>query len=268
VPSSRTVSLWTEFLTKEWRHDEDSRERVSRGRVKVTELDEVIGEIREANSGTCEGVLFMQARERSLQVVLKEDELHLSDPQNPNYQNVKMPTDQLEEFVELYFFLEDEAEEGVSFPVQILQITFFLIVLGSVGTALFFVSANFIQQSSFMPLPMVEEIHSPGERLNISERHSAIYATGVRDGAMVIQLKRSGDFRFYDMESIRPGRYQLVPVEAGTWWAARQAGRVALVTDNHYVFYPNRDGDLNFLQRPFARIASGEAELPHILFPE
>jgi len=268
VNSIPRVALWTEYLTEDWRFDADYRQRLSRGVIETSDLEDIIDEIREVNDGGCEGILFMQEKARSLQVAIKDEHLVVSDPQNPNYQNVKMPVEELEDFVTQYFSLLEDGSERLSFPVQILQMAFFLVVFGGVATGLYFISKTYMQKSSFLPMPLVEEIREPEERVDLLERHSAIYATGIRDGGLVIQLERNGDYRFYDMEKVRTGRYQLVTVESGKWRPTRQAGRVALVTDDNFVFYPDRQMDLVFLQRPFKRIAGGEAELPHVFFPE
>lgn len=234
----------------------------------MSELKGIVKAIREGNEGTYEGILFMQDKGRSLQASIKETQLVVSDPQNPNYQNVKMPENELEDFVTQYFSLLDESGERLSYPAQILQIAFFLLVLVGVVSSLYLISRSFIRQSNFLPMPLVEEVREAAEQMSLVERHSAIYATGIRDGGMVIELQRDQDYRFFDMEKVRPGRYRMVLVDDGKWWPARHAGRVALVTGERFVFYPDEKLGLVFLQRPFQRIGEDVAELPHLIFPD
>lgn len=268
MSSVAKISIWTEQLNEDWNFNPDSRHRINRGNHAFTELTTVIERIRNLNGEDLDCLLIIQAKGRKLEISLRQHDLLVSDPQNPNYQNVKLAETGLSEFIDQYFGLSEEEAVAHFLPVLVLRIAFMTLYVGIVSGILIFIYFIFLAETGFFPEAKVTEIEDRAERQQLTRSYSGIYATRVADGGMAIELKPEGIFRYYDLRKYAPGKFRMDEVTAGSWRPAYEGGQVALVTGVRYVFYAEGEDRILFLERPFDRIGRMPEDVPYLTFPD
>lgn len=268
MASIRKISLWTESLSEEWSWDSSNRHRIDRGRYLHTEIPSVIERIRNLNGPGFECLLILQSKGRNLEISLRQHELLVSDPRDPNYQNVKLAEGGLTEFIDHYFQLSSAEASAHFLPAIILRAAFMALYVGIVSGILIFLYFIFLSETGFFPKVEVTEIEDTHERQQLTQEFSGVYATRVADGGMAIELRPEGIFRYYDLRKFAPGKFRLDEVTAGSWRPAYEGGQVALVTGVRYVFYSDGKDRILFLERPFDRIGSMREDVPFLSFPE
>jgi hypothetical protein len=227
----------------------------------------VIDRVRNLNGDELDCLLIVQAKGRKLEIALHQHNLLVSDPQNPNYQNVKLAETGLSEFIDHYFQLSNEEAVALFLPVIILRIAFMTLYVGIISGILIFLYFIFLSETGFFPQVEVTEIEDPAQRQELTISYSGIYATRVADGGMAIELRPEGIFRYYDLYKYAPGKFRLEEVTAGSWRPAYEGGQVALVTGVRYVFYGEGEDRILFLERPFDRIGRLAEDVPYLSFP-
>jgi hypothetical protein len=264
----RKISVWTEWLSEEWGWNSQNRQRIDRGRHLHTEIPLIIDRIRNLNGPDFECLLILQSKGRNLEISLRQHELHVSDPQDPNYQNVALAEGGLTDFIDHYFQLSSDEVSAHFLPAIILRIAFMALYICIVSGILIFLYYLFLSETGFFPKVEVTEIEDATQRQQLTREFSGIYATRVADGGMAIELKPEGIFRYYDLRKFAPGKFRLDEVTAGSWRPAYEGGQVALVTGVRYVFYSDGSDRILFLERPFDRIGTLPEDVPYLSFPE
>jgi hypothetical protein len=266
-PTIAKIELWTEGLNENWGLDINNRRRIDRGRLNIPDLRLIVKRLRKRNRAGAECLLILDGGGRYLEVHVSEHDLLLSNPQDPNYQNVTIQDKDLKEYVERYFTVAVEAAVFEWTPSLIMQCVTLLLVLTGLGIALVFLSKYFAAESGFIPKPIVIEVTDPIELASVVEDFSGIYATGMRDGAMLIQLNIDSTFQYFDMKSSSHQRYILKPVESGKFKPVYDMGRLAFLTEQNYLFYPEKT-KLIFQDRSYDLVGQSEQDLPFIAFPD
>ena len=99
------------------------------------------------------------------------------------------------------------------------------------------------------------------------EDFSGIYATGMRDGAMLIQLNIDSTYQYFDLRRSGHQRFILESVESGKFRPVYEMGKLAFLTEQNYIFYPQKT-KLIFQDRTYELIGQSEQDLPFIAFPD
>ena len=141
-----------------------------------------------------------------------------------------------------------------------------VVAVAVVAGALGFISHFLNRDSGFFPKPTVVGIADPIEAKEILVGHAGIYATRLADGEMLLELRPDGTWGYYDMFRGLPGYYKIVPVQSGTSRPVMEDGRLALLTDKRFLFYPEGDESLVFLKRLFNRVGKTRDDLPYFIF--
>lgn len=268
VSFGQRIELWTENLDEDWRADPESHRRTNRGPIGVDELLNRLGTIRQLNGPELECLLVLSARDRQLHLNLQAQDLYVSDPQNPNYQNVRMDEGALPGFVKTYFAFDEETGESQPMTVRIIEFGFFFVVLVGLGVSVSYLAGFLNRDHGFIPKPAVIDIENPEMAAAVMREHAGIYATAVNDGEMLIELNPDGQFGYYDLERGAPGQFLLDEVVTGTWKPVYDMGELAFLTDVRFVFHPAEKPGLVFQQRFYKKIADNRDEAIYLAFPE
>lgn len=266
-PVIAKINLWTEGLNEGWGVDINNRRRIDRGRLNPAELRLIVKRVRKRKQSGAECHFILTGGDRYLEVHVNENDLLLSNPQDPNYQNVTIADKDLKEYVEQYFTLSYEAIPFEWTPSLVMQCVTLLLLLVGLGAVLVYVSKYFAEESGFIPKPAVIEVDDPIASATAVENASGIYATGMWDGAMMIELNIDGTFAYYDIKRSGPNRFILELQKAGDYTPVFEMGRMAFLTKGNYLFYPEKD-KLIFQEREYELIAQSRQDLPFIAFPD
>lgn len=266
-PTIAKITLWTEGLDEKWALDINNRRRIDRGRLNIADLRTIIRRVRKRNQSGAECLLVLIGGERYLVVHVNQQNLLLSNPQDPNYQNVNIQDSDLAEYVQQYFTLSVEATPFEWTSSLILQSLTLVLVLIGLVFSLLYLSRFFVEESGFIPRPAVLEISDTIESANMIETFSGLYATAIRDGAMLIELQVDGRFDFYDIKRSGHQRYILEPVASGTVTPVYDMDQPAFLTEQNYLFYPEKQ-KLVFQDRTYELVGQNRQDLPNIAFPE
>ena len=125
--------------------------------------------------------------------------------------------------------------------LTILGISIGVAAVVALGFAIRFVDGYLDQTSEFIPKPMALEIDNPVESRDLTVKYSGVYATRIDDGEMLLELKRDGTWGFYDVRKGSVGSFILQAVKSGNCRPVYEAGRLAILTDTRYLFYPEND---------------------------
>ena len=268
VKRAEKISLWTEGLNRDWVSEPDNRERIPRGDLELNQLKPLIEDIRFKNGGDSDGLLILQEAGERLHISIHDDQILLSDPQNPNYQNVRIREEELAEFIRHYFSLEkaNHASEWMHFRL----VNFGILAVGLVllAGAVYYGMRQISFENSFYPKAVVTEVGSEQEFHRLKESYSGIYASGVWEGALVIELTRDLEFNYYDMKRSSPGRFILKPVIWGNYRPVYELGSPVVLANERMILNPVDDGKLKFENREYSLIAKSREEVPHIAFPD
>lgn len=267
APIIAKIGLWTEGLNENWGLDINNRRRIDRGRLNILDLRVIVKRVRKRNRAGAECLLILEGGGRYLEIHVNEHDLLLSNPQDPNYQNVTIQDKDLREYVEQYFTVAVEASQFEWTPSLVMQCVTLLLVLAGLGVALVFASRFFAQEAGFIQKPAVIKVTDPIDEANAIEEYSGIYATGMWDGGMMIELKIDGTFHYYDLKRSGHQLFILEPVQSGQFEPVYEMGKLALLTDLNYIFYPE-DGIIVFQDRTYELVAQNRQGLPNVAFPD
>ena len=74
---------------------------------------------------------------------------------------------------------------------------------------------------------------------------------------MLLELTPDGTWAFFDVEKGAVGSFILSNLNEGQFRPVYESGRVAILTDARYIFYPeSTESELMFLQRRFKRLGN------------
>ena len=268
--SAVNLKVWTEGLGEFWGIT-PQKDRRQRDDMTPEAIVDVIHTIIEENSHDANGLFILESGGRRLNLNLSNGVVEVSDPRNANYQNVAIAESELAAYLNSFFVKEVETQkENLRTPlVQKLEYLVAVIVVVALGLSIRFVMQFMEDNSQFMPEPQTADIADMKELRSLTIQYAGVYATNMREGEMVIELKEDGTWFYYDMQSGSLGSYILEPVKAGSFRPVYESGRLAILTDARYVFYPDSEnGRITFLQRPFKRIGNSRDDLPYLSFPE
>ncbi|NDV61683.1 hypothetical protein G0Q06_04400 [Puniceicoccales bacterium CK1056] len=266
-PVIAKIELWTEGLNENWGLDINNRRRIDRGRLNPAELRLIAKRVRKRNRTGAECLLILTGGDRYLEVHVNENDLLLSNPQDPNYQNVTIPDKDLKDYVEQYFTVSIEATPFEWTPSLVMQCITLLLVLLGLGVVLVFVSRHFSKETGFVQKPAIIELNDPIASASAIEDYSGIYATGMWDGAMLIELNIDSTFSYYDIKRSGQQRYILELVHSGTYKPVSEMGRMAFLTELNFIFYPDEEAII-FQDREYELIAQSRQDLPFIAFTD
>jgi len=244
---------------------------VEREAMSPEEVAETLLRINQENgdSATCQFIL--QGNGHRLTLSLNRGTLTVSDPAKANYQNVALQLTELGAFLQQFF--AGKPAHVAAFPEEVRQSHLHLlegiIALVAVvvfGITVYFVSRYMKNESGFIPMPEVTEIGSGPDAKQHLVRYAGVYATRIGDGEMVLELKEDGSWGYYDMFKSQSGSFDLQMVEEGTCRPVLEQARMALLADNHYLFYPAENGRMVFQQRRYSRIGNTRDDLPFLKF--
>lgn len=232
----------------------------------------IIHDILEENGHDANGLFILESGEYRLNLNLNNGVIEISDPRNANYQNVAIAESELVGYLHKFFapVVQEEKKDSLRTPlVQKLEYLVALIVVVALVVTIRFVIQFMEDGSQFMPEPEATEIADVQEMRSLTVQNAGIYVTKMRDGEMAIELKDDGTWAYYDMRSGSLGAFILDTVDEGTFRPVYESGRLAILTDARYLFYPNQqEGSIVFLDRPFKRVGNTRDDLPYLSFPE
>jgi hypothetical protein len=267
TPTIAHINLWTEGLNEKWGLDVNNRRRINRGRLNIANLRVFIKRVRKRNQSGAECLLVLEGSGRYLEVHVNQRDLLLSNPQDPNYQNVTIQDKDIADYVQRYFTVSVEAAPFEWTSSFLLQCVTLVLVLVGLAFSLLFLSRFLVQESGFILPPPVLEISDAIEAANMIEEYSGLYATAVRDGGMLIELEVDGRFTYYDIRRSGHQRYILEPMASGTLTPVYEMDKAAFLTEQNYLFYPE-EGKLVFQDRTYELVGQNRQDLPFIAFPD
>ncbi|MEX0327067.1 MAG: hypothetical protein AB3N33_13355 [Puniceicoccaceae bacterium] len=270
--STLKLTVWTEGLGEFWGIATEQKERRQRGELSPDEVVSIIGNIIEENTHDANGLFILESGGRRLNVTLSNGVVEVSDPRNANYQNVAIAESELTDYLTT-FFAPTVAETGEQLRTPLVQTLEYVVAVAAVVTLALTIKfvIGFMQESSqFMPEPEAVEIGDSKQVQNLTVQYAGIYATRMRDGEMIIELRDDNTWNYYDIQSGSLGSFILSPVSSGEFRPVYEAGRLAILTDTRYLFYPSTtmEEGITFLQRPFKKIANSRDDLPYVSFPD
>ena len=262
------LSVWTEGLDEDWGLAPENRGRLERGKMSPRGISEMVRETQKFHGAKADCLFILEAEGRRLHLKLNSGTLEVSDPGNMNYQNITLGETDLETYLLERFAPHIEQEHTDPRTLRWLQSVLAAAAGAALVAALLF-TANFLKRDShFMPKPVVLEIDNPIESKELLVRHSGVYVTRIADGEMVIEVRPDGTWGYYDMYKGQPGYFRLNPVNLGNCQPVMEGEKVAILTDERFLFYPQNGQVLVFLERPFKRVGQNRDELPYFLFPK
>lgn len=266
-PVIAKIELWTEGLNESWGLDINNRRRIDRGRLNIAELKLIVKRVRKRNKTGAECLLVLSGGERYLEIHVNENDLLLSNPQDPNYQNVTILDKDLRSYVERYFTVSMEATPFEWTPSLVMQCVTLFLVLTGLCIALIFLSRNFAERTGFIPRPVINEVTDPIDSASAIEDYSGIYSTGMWDGAMLIELNVNSTFSYYDLKRSGNQRYILELVHTGSFIPVYEERRLAFLTEMNFMFYLEEDSVI-LNEREYELIAQNRQDLPFVAFPD
>ncbi|MEX0331745.1 MAG: hypothetical protein AB3N64_10015 [Puniceicoccaceae bacterium] len=266
------LTVWTEGLGEFWGIASAQKERRQRGEMNPDEVVTIIGNIIEENTHDANGLFILESSGRRLNVTLSNGVVEVSDPRDANYQNVAIAESELTEYL-IKFFAPAAAESNENLRTPLVQTLEYVVAIAAIvvfGLTIRFVIGFMQDSSQFMPEPEAVEISDRIQVQNLKVQYAGVYATRMRDGEMVIELRDDGTWNYYDIQGGSLGSFILSPVNSGQFRPVYESGRLAILTDSRYLFYPstNLEEGITFLQRPFKKIANTRDDLPYVSFPD
>ncbi len=266
--SGPTLEIWTEGVAPSWRAEPENRERIRRGRGRPELVLVGVQRMEQGGAAGKDCHLIVQSGARQLVITLAADHLLVSDPANLNYQNVRVAKADLTGYLREFFGQEDTSARQELNPVRVIEWIVLVIVLGTLAVALSYLSRFLKEESGFLPRPFVQAIEDRSEADRRLQRWAGLYVSRLAEGESLIEITPAGTFGYYDLERGSPSAsFILRPVNSGTCQPVYDAGRLAFLTDTRFLFYPEGENQLVFLERPFTRIARERAELAGFVFP-
>ncbi len=270
------LSVSTEGLSEDWITFPGLAGRMERPPMSPEQISVLASRINEENGmgATCRFILRGKGRQLILDLV--RGRFAASDPDDGRYQDVGIPPDTVEKFLQDYFSgsTRREPEPKVE-PEPVAPARNWRIMEGSIAVVvlLAFVATVLVikkypeKVTSLVADPQVQEFSDPGEARRVVERWSGVYATAVHDGGMVIELKETGEWAYYEIWRFKGGNYVMDQLQAGECRAVMERQQAAILTDAKFLFYPSGENQLVFLQRPFKRIGDKLEDLSYLVFP-
>jgi hypothetical protein len=265
------LSIWTEGLGEFWGIAPDQKERRQRDNMSPEELADVINAILEENDHTANGLFALEAEGRILNLALTNGVIEMSDPKDINYQNVAIAEADLVSFLTDFFARKVEQERSnLRTPLlQAIEYTVAVIAILALGLTIRFVIHYLEDASQFMPNYETTEIGNLKESKTLTVKMAGVYATRIDDGEMILELKTDGTWGFFDIANGTVGSFILNTVSGGNFRPVYESGRLAILTDTRYLFYPGEhQKELIFLDRRFKRIGNTRDDLPFVSFPD
>ena len=235
------------------------------------ELVEIISGMIQENSHNATGLFIIQTKSRTLNLALNNGVIEFSDPKNANYQNVAIVESELISYLDGYF-AEEATEEGSVLRTPLIRTLEYIVAIAAIlalGLTIRFVVQHLEDSSQFFPLPETVEIKDLKESRSLMVKHAGVYATRLDDGEMLLELTPDGTWAFFDVEKGAVGSFILSNLNEGQFRPVYESGRVAILTDARYIFYPeSTESELMFLQRRFKRLGNSRDDLPFVAFPD
>lgn len=263
------ISLWTEGLDEGWSMDSDQVDRMDRGAQSIKDIIEHVEMLIFRYGDELDCMLVLRHKEKFVHLSLSNKLIEASDPNDQTYQNIPVEQEKLYQFLEEFIYEEPEPEEDE------LQIRYdkkgIIAMLGAVVVlvlAIYFSGFYSSSEEGFMPVPSAVEFNDPIEIQNFYQRNAGLYATAIDDGEMLIELSSDGKWGFYDLTKRSSRLFVGTTISEGEYVPGKEGNLTAIVTDKRFVFYPKTGGELEFLQRPFTRIAGSREEVAYLDLPE
>ncbi len=267
MDSELKFDIQTEGLGQFWGITPGRNERIMRDPMTVDEIRDIILSILEENETEANCQIFLKRGIKKLEIQLVNGSISISDPANVNYQNISVSIDDLESSILSFFKVLPQDEEQKRSGAGLVQWTI-AIVAGTISFATFNYAIRFLQRDfQFMPKPEFIEVENKADYNQHLREMAGIYITEWEDGETLLSLKNDGRWEFYDIERGRNQKFLLDDVEGGIFRPIYQKGRLALLTENFYVFRWESEGVLSFQERRYIRTANSEDEVPFITFP-
>jgi len=266
-PNGPKLSVWTEGLDDEWKASPGLSGQVDRGTMEPSEIPNAIERIWAFNGEQVECSLSLQQKSTQLKLTLEFGKILASDPQDMNYQGVEIIPTELISYLEGHFEIRQDVEDTGRNPVRLVEwcvLGTFLLIL---GFSILYMNRFLNTDSGFLPLPEAVEFDGDAGQ-NYLQKYSGIYTTGIKEGGMLIELKQDGSFGYYDLSKAGPTLFRTVGVNTGNYQPVLIRGKVALLTDNRFVFTPTAKEELEFLQRKFNKLGKNRDDVPYLKFPE
>ena len=259
--------VWTEGLDPHWGQDAELKERLERGPMSLSAVVEEIEKIKNFYEEEANALFVLERGKRQLHVTLVNGKVEISDPGDPNYQNISLSDSGLESFLGDHFMHETVEETVQAHRFRLAKLITVTTAIAALLVAAILLNTYVAYDSTFIPEPEVAKIDNPAQASIHLDEYAGVYATNVGDGEMVFEINLDGTWKFYDMFHSTKGFYSLQEVVGGKWQPVYEKGRLALMTDNRYLLYPEKNNALVFLDRNFERIATNRNDLPYLKFP-
>lgn len=262
------LSVWTEGLDEEWQALPGGHARLNRGSMTPDRILKSLETIRFLNNDRVECQLILQHRKTQLLLLLANGKIFASDPQDPNYQNIPIELPAVAPYLEEHFALTEAFAQTGPNPVRIIEWILLAVFLGVLGFTVFYVGRFLSHETGFLPWPAAVEFRDAASIREYRQAHAGLYLTRLEDGGMAIELEGGGTYGYYDLTRRPDGGWRLVPVDQGLYRPVLISGKLAMLTDNRFVFQISGEGELEFLQRRFSWEAANRASLPGLSVAE
>ena len=266
MDSGLKFDVQTEGLGEFWGIAPDRHERITRAPMSLEEIEAVAISILEENEQDSSGQIFLKKGSRTLQIDLEGGVFQISDPDNFNYQNISIKKDDLASSILSFFNLLEEPEEARKAGTSVMQ---WMIAGAAViisFAAFSFVIRHLHEEFQFMPKPEFMEVEDNRDYQKHLRDMSGVYITNWEDGETLLRLKSDGSWEFYDLDRGGNQDFRLLEVESGECRPVYQKGRLALLTQNFYIFQWESEGVLSFQERRYIRTATNKDEVPFVSF--
>ena len=263
-PSSK-LFLWTERLGEDGYFRQTGTGRLERGAFSLPEILSLMERVRELNGPELDAILFLKGSGRSLEIKVRAEGLEISDPEDPNYQNIPLRFGEAAEFMRSRFLGTEDDQAVVHHPSSGTRMAIFAGLTLLFMAALFFLVNHLGKESGFLPVVKVQELEDPKEVDRLLHRFHGVYSTPISDGAMLIELQEDGYFVYADLHTLGQGVFRAESVTTGTYRPVYESGQLALLTDSRFLIHPG-DEALNFQGRVYVRLGKARNEIPYLVF--
>ncbi|MEX0322793.1 MAG: hypothetical protein AB3N63_11580 [Puniceicoccaceae bacterium] len=262
------ISLWTEGLDESWSMDSSQADHMDRGPQSIEEIMEHVDMLVFRYGDDLDCKLILRFKERTLHLQLSSKLMEASDPNDQTYQNIPVAQDNLYQFLDEFIYEEPEPDEGrINFREDKKGIIAMLCAVGVLIVAIYFSGFYGSDDEGFMPVPTAVQLQDPMEIQQFYEQNAGVYATAIDDGEMVIELTAEGTWAYFDLVKRTSRKYGAEMVSGGEYVPGKEEEVYAIVTDQRFVFYPKSEGELEFLQRSFRKVAVTREELAYLDLP-
>jgi hypothetical protein len=267
--NSVKFEVQTEGLGEFWGVAPNYRERRDREPMTIEAITEVIQTILEESGEEASGLFILEYAKKYLHIKIDGTTVELSRPNDANYQNIAVDPEDLQSSILDFFKIERESGDESKKSHVLLVEWIVLVLAGATMLGAFYFALSFIERDkAFMAEPDYIEVSNKDDLHEHLRELSGIYLTDLQDGETAIRLETDGRWAFYDLKQESRDRFIPELVEQGQCRPVYQKGKLAILTDNNYLFYWESKGVLRFQDRPYVLSAKTASEVSSVEFPE